>query len=134
MNAIFGTPLGGAYCNDELGKWKIAHSYFAFRAIEHLGRDAFWGERWQQLESITQLMLTSGVKVLGNKSELSVTAAQKTIQQNEIGEIPEIPDWSASLLVLARNHNVIDSILYDCRRKSRKVYFIQTSSSAYWSK
>ena len=76
----------------------------------------------------------SGVTVLGNKSELSVTAAQKTIQQNEIGEIPEIPDRSASFLVLARNHNVIGSILYDCRRKSRKVYFVQTSSSAYSNK
>ena len=79
-------------------------------------------------------MLTSGVKVLGNKSELSVTAAQETIQQNEIGEKPEIPDCSVSLLVLARNHNVIDSILYDCRRNPRKVYFVQTSSSAYSSK
>ena len=60
---LWHTPsvLGGAYCNDELGKWKLAHSYFAFRAIEYLEGDAFWGDRWQQLESITQLMLLDQV-------------------------------------------------------------------------
>lgn len=77
------------------------------------------------------MLSTSDVKVLGRESELSVKGAEKTIQQNEIGEKPDI---HVTLLVLARKHNVIDSILYDCRRKPSKVYFVQTSSSAYSSK
>ena len=141
--------VGGAYCTHAsgLGQWKLAHSYYGFRAVEYLGgwvcRAASGSglsrrglaERWQQLESITQLMLsTSDVKVLGKDSELSVKGAETTIQQHAIGEKPEIQDYSVTLLVLARKHNVIDSILYDCRRTPRKVYFVQTSSMAYASK
>ena len=54
--------VGGAYCTNAtgIGKWKLAHSYYGFRAIEYLAGCAFsWGERWQQLESITQLMLST---------------------------------------------------------------------------
>ncbi len=53
-------------------------------------------------ESITQLMLsTSDVKVLGRECELSVKGAEKTIQQNEIGEKP---DYCYFIGVLACNH------------------------------
>ena len=112
------------------GKWKLAHFYYGFRAIEYLGDD-FCG---QQLESITQLMLsTSDVKVLGRESELFVKGAEKILQQNEIGEKLDIEDFSVTLLVLTHKHNVIDSILYDCTKKPSKVHFVQTSSSAYSS-
>ena len=137
---LWDTPsvIGCAYCTNptSIGKWKLAHAFYGFRAVEDLGGCAFhWGERWQQLESITQLMLsTSDVKVFGRDSELTMKKAEKIIQQNEIGEKPVIEDNSVTLLVLAPKHNVIDSILYDCRRKPSKVYFVQTSSSAYSSK
>ena len=127
--------LGAAYCTniEGLGEWKLAHSFYGFQAVEHLGRSAFkWGMRWQQLESMTQLMLsTSDVKAIGRKSELSVKGAEKTIQQKKVGETPDIDDHVVTLLVLAHNHNVVDSILYDRRGKPKKVYFVQTSSSAY---
>lgn len=77
------------------------------------------------------MLSTSDVKVLGRESELSVKVAEEKIVQNEIGEKPAIHFNCVTLLVLARKHNVIDTILYDCRRKPSKVYFVQTSSSPY---
>lgn len=55
--------LGCAYCNDSRGKGerKLANPYFGFNAVRRLGVPLA-GLRWQQLETITQLMLyTSSV-------------------------------------------------------------------------
>ena len=90
-----------------------------------------WGEKWQQLESITHLMLSSDFKVLKKGSEVPMKGAEKTIQQKEIGDKPNIDEYWVTLVILARKHNVIDSILYDRRREPNKVYFVQTSSLAY---
>ena len=76
-------------------------------------------------------MLSSDFTLLKKGSEVSVKGADKMIEQKEIGNIPNIDENCVTLVIPARKHNVIDSILYDRRGKPNKVYFVQTSSLAY---
>lgn len=72
------------------------------------------------------------IGILGTKKgNLSVKGATNSVNQKFIGGQPHIEDMCVTLLVLAHNHNVVDSILYDCRGTPVKIYFVQTSSQAY---
>lgn len=73
--------LGCAYCNDSRGKGerKLANPYFGFNTVRRLGGGGGGGDvplaglRWQQLETITQLMLYT----------LSVTAWHVPVDIND---------------------------------------------------
>ena len=80
---------------------------------------------------MTCLMLSLDFKVLRKGSEVPVKGAEKIIQQKEIGVIPDIEKDCVTLVLLARKHNVIDSILYDRRGQPNNVYFVQTFSLAF---
>ena len=131
--------VGAAYCTttNGIGPWRLAHSYYGLRAIADQGIHAC-GERWQQLENMTVLMLsTSNVTVLGKDgSQMCLYRASSTMHQENIGDKPDkkIIDNRSTLFKLAPKHNVVDSILYDCRGDPSKVYFIQTSSLPYSKK
>lgn len=55
--------LGCFYCTnwDGTGTWKVANLYYVFSAVKFIGRaDFLAGERWQQLECATALVLSCG--------------------------------------------------------------------------
>ena len=129
--------LGCAYSttNNGIRKWKPVHPYYMFKALRTLGNPPN-PLKWQQLETITQVMLRTDVVVSGKNGSLSVKGADTVLYQDYIGSKPPQIEVSSSviLLVLAENHNVIDSILYDLRGTPKVVYFVQTSSSQYSKK
>ena len=129
--------LGCAYSttNNGIREWKPVHPYYMFKALRMLGNPPN-PLKWQQLETITQVMLRADVVVSGKNGSLSVKGADTVLYQDYIGSKPPQIEVSSSviLLVLAENHNVIDSILYDLRGTPKVVYFVQTSSSQYSKK
>lgn len=55
--------LGCFYCTnwDGMGTWKVANLYYVFSAVKFIGgADFLAGERWQQLECATALVLSCG--------------------------------------------------------------------------
>lgn len=132
------STIGVAYCvtNDGLGRWKVVHPYSAFNAIRRNNAPSYLlGEEWQQLESITHMMLSysdSSLQATGKSGTLEIRRAMCVTKQEYVGQTPHIKNGCVTLSILATGHNVIDSIVYDMQR--RKVYFVQTSCTAYSSK
>ena len=127
--------LGCAYSTTSCGikEWKPAHPYYMYKALKVLGNPLKVLD-WQRLETLTQVMLRADVVVSGKNGSLSVKGADTVLYQDRIGSIPpeiQIEDGSVILLILALNHNVLDSILYDLRGNPKRVYFVQTSSTEY---
>ena len=129
--------IGCAYSTTSKGinKWKPVHPYYMFKALRML-ENPLNPLKWQQLETITQVMLRADVVVSGKNGSLSVKGADTVLYQDYIGSKPPQIEVLSSviLLVLAQNHNVIDSILYDLRGTPKVVYFVQTSSLEYSKK
>lgn len=72
--------------------------------------------------------LTIDVTVKSANYTINIPKASKVEKQKEIGNFSshKIKDGIATLFVLAPNHNIIESILYDRRQSPATVYFIQT--------
>ena len=129
--------LGCAYSTTifAIKEWKPIHPCYMFKDLQTLGNPPN-PLKWQQLETITQVMLRADVVVSGKNGSLSVKGADTVLYQDYIGSKPPQIEVSSSviLLFLAQNHNVIDSILYDLRGTPKVVYFVQTSSLEYSKK
>lgn len=131
--------LGLAYCvtSDGLGKFKPSSLYYIYQALARSDAMLSVGQNWQKLEALTQIMIRAArVKVTKAGRTRFIPKANACIIQCEIGDITgkDIKDNLVTLLVLAPNHNIIDSILYDRRATNDLVYFIQTSSLNYADK
>lgn len=127
--------LGCSYNSkwDGTGAWKTANPYYVFSAIHYVGgTDYICGERWQQLEVLTTLVLNcSDVTLNGCRGSIDVAKSTTVHMQTHIGDQISPTSGVVTMLKLASGHNLIDSIVYDMRRHITSIYFIQTSLMSY---
>lgn len=132
--------VGLAYCmkSNGIGIFKCSSMFYLESALVRRGRFKFRaGLPWHRLESLTiMLIVATDVTVKSTNYTINIPKANKVKHQKEIGNFSShnINDGIATLFVLAPNHNIIDSILYDRRQSPATVYFIQTSSMNYSAK
>ena len=131
--------LGLAYCmkSDGTGNFKCSSPFYLHNALSRRGGFEFqYGQYWQRLEALTTMLIVASTNKLYGDKDVTLPKAHTYHHQREIGEFSKchIKGHQVTYLVLAPNHNIIDSILYDRRRRTAKIYFIQTSSMSYSQK
>lgn len=129
------------YCLERLGlAYQVGEKNYLSNPIHlklaiqaQLSSSALWS--WSKLETFSGVLICcKSLEAFNHKKEqLVIPQATKIIEQTEIGDIPTNVKKvnSCVLLKLYEGHPVIDYVLYETQKKSKNIYFIQTSKSLY---
>ena len=121
--------LGLAYCmkSDGTGNFKCSSPIYLRNALSRRGGFEFqYGQYWQRLEALTTMLIVASTNKLHGDKDVTLPMAHTCHHQREIGELSKchIKEHEVTYLVLAPNHNIIDRIFYDRRRKNLNAYIL----------